>query len=324
MSAQEHNLQPTPLAADSDAAASLERNAIKHAKREIVIGYLCGAGLLLIWTSFIVMTRLGVSAGFNPMDMSALRFAFAFLVMAPIALRYGVFGIPILRVLILAFFGGLGMSLFAFHALKFGTAAHGGVLMPGLLPLWAAILAWGLLSQRPRPQQWLGLGLTILGGGALTLESFREIETGAWRGDLLFPCASFSWAIFGTLVRRWGIATLPAANAVAIGSALLFLPYWSLTTDGVMFDSPWPTLIAWGVFQGVFASVISMLLYNRAIEALGPVRPALITSLVPGCVAVSAIPILGEQLGPLQIVGLLVTMAGMVIALYAPSRRAPR
>ncbi len=292
--------------------------------RETLIGYLCGLGLLFIWSSFIVLSRLGVSAGFKPMDMTALRFGFAFLVMAPIALRHGFFGLSLVKVGVLASFGGLGMTLLAYHALQYGTAAHGGVLMPGLLPLWAAILAWSLLGQRPIARQWLGLGLTILGGATIAVESFRTLESGAWRGDLMFPCASFCWAIFGTLVRRWRIPALPAANAVAIGAAVLFLPYWALTTDGAMFQTPWLTLVFWGVFQGVIALVLSMLLYNRAIEALGPVRPALITSLVPGCVAVSAVPILGESLSLLQVAGLMVTMAGMVIALYAPSRSARR
>jgi drug/metabolite transporter (DMT)-like permease len=84
------------------------------------------------------------------------------------------------------------------------------------------------------------------------------------------------------------------------------------------------TLVYWGVFQGVIALVVSMLLYNRAIEALGPVRPAMITSLVPGCVAVSAVPILGESLSLMQVSGLLVTMAGMAIALYVPNRPTPK
>lgn len=301
--------------------SAIPANATRE--RETLIGYLCGVGLLFIWSSFIVLSRLGVSAGFKPMDMTALRFAFAFIAMAPVALRYGFFGLPIFKVVALASFGGLGMTLLAYHALQFGTAAHGGVLMPGLLPLWAAILAWGLLGQRPIPRQWLGLGLTILGGATIAAESFQSMESGGWRGDLMFPCASFCWAIFGTLVRRWRIPVLPAANAVGIGAAVLFLPYWALTTDGAMFDTPWLTLVFWGVFQGMIALVLSMLLYNRAIEALGPVRPALITSLVPGCVAISAVPILGESLSLMQIAGLLITMAGMVIALYVPRRAAP-
>jgi drug/metabolite transporter (DMT)-like permease len=293
-------------------------------KRETLIGYLCGGGLLFIWSSFIVLSRLGVSAGFKPMDMTALRFAFGFLVMAPVALRHGFFGMSLFKVFALAASGGLGMTLLAYHALLYGTAAHGGVLMPGLLPLWAALLAWALLGQRPKARQWAGLGLILLGGATIAAESFRAMDSGGWRGDLMFPCASFCWATFGTLVRRWRIPVLPAANAVAIGAAALFLPYWSLTTDGAMFETHWLTLVYWGVFQGVIALVVSMLLYNRAIEALGPVRPAMITSLVPGCVAVSAVPILGESLSLMQVSGLLVTMAGMAIALYVPKRPAPK
>lgn len=291
--------------------------------RETLIGYLCGVGLLFIWTSFIVLSRLGVSAGFSPLDMTALRLAFGLAVMLPVALRFGLFGIPLIRVAVLAFTGGLGMALFAFHGLKFAPAAHGGVLMPGLLPLWAALMAWTLLGQRPVRQQWLGLGLTLLGALAVGSESFHAVDAGSWRGDLLFPCASFCWAMFGTLVRRWQIAVLPAANAVCVGAGLFYLPLWALTTDGTLFQTSWTSLLAWGLFQGVLALVISMLLYNRAVVALGPVRPALITSLVPGCAALSAVPILGEAVSLTQLTGLFLTMIGMIIALSSPPRRVP-
>ena len=97
----------------------------------------------------------------------------------------------------------------------------------------------------------------------------------------------------------------------------------ALTTDGSLFQSSWTSLLAWGMFQGVLALVISMLLYNRAVVALGPVRPALITSLVPGCAALSAVPILGEAVSLTQLTGLLLTMIGMIIALSSPPRRVP-
>ena len=295
-----------------------------NAGREPLIGYLCGVGLLIIWTSFIILSRLGVSAGFRPLDMAALRLSFAFIAMAPVALRHGLFGLPLGKVAALAVFGGLGMAVFAFHAFQFGTASHAGVLMPGLLPLWAGILAWAMLGQRPGARQWVGLILTIAGGATVGAESFRAIDGDGWRGDILVPFASMSWAVFGTLVRKWKIAVLPAANAVGIGAGVIFMPFWALTTDGALFQAPWQDIVLWGMFQGVLALIISIILYNRAVVALGPVRPALVTSLVPGCVALSAVPILGETLGPLQIAGLLVTMVGMVIALTGPQGTGPQ
>jgi len=286
--------------------------------REALIGYLCTGALLFLWSGFILLSRFGVGAGFPPLDMTALRFVFALAVMAPIAARFGFFGMPWVQVLGLSATGGLGMALFAFHGFQFAPAAHAGVLMPGLLPLWAALLAWALLGQRPVGRRWLGLALILAGGGAVGAESFLETRSGSWRGDLLFPCASLCWAVFGTLVRRWSVPTLAAANAAGVGGALLYLPFWALTTDWALLRSPWETLLLWGVFQGVLTFIVSMLLYNRAVNALGPVRPALVTSLVPGCVAVAAVPLLGEALSGLQIAGLVMTMIGMVIALGGP------
>lgn len=268
--------------------------------------------VVAIWTSFILIARYTATRTLTAWDLGALRLGAAALVMLPLMLRRGMAGLSLRRALALATTAGLGFPLMAYAAFGFAPVAHASVFMPGILPLWTALLALVLLGIRPSGPQAVGLGL-ILAAAVLLLADQGHATPGAWRGDLLFAGASFSWALYTIAARRWQVPAIQATGAVAIGAALLYLPVYALLLPKGLAATSGAEILFQAFYHGVIAVVISLFAYTRALAVLGAARTTLITALVPGLAAVLAVPLLGEPLTLAILAGLVLSTTGMLV-----------
>jgi drug/metabolite transporter (DMT)-like permease len=281
-------------------------------QRELVIGLACAALTVAVWTAFLLVSRAGARGTLTPYDLVALRFGVAGLVMLPLLLRWGLRGIPLWRVAVLVLTAGPLFATVAFIGFAHAPASHAAVLMPGLLPMWAALLAWLVLNQRLDGRRWACLALIGAGVAVLFASNLREAPPGAWLGDIIFPLAPLSWAIFTVLARRWRVGALQATALVAVGSMLAYLPVYALLLPKGLAATPLGEIIGQGLFQGFIAVIVSLWAYTRAVEALGPAVATMLTAAVPGLAALLAVPLLHEPLTPLAGVGLVLVTLGML------------
>lgn len=199
--------------------------------------------------------------------------------------------------------GGLLYPVFAYSAFVFAPAAHASVLMPGSLPLWASLLAWIFMGERPGAARWLGLvcivaGDLLVGGGSL-LHALSG--GGVWRGDLLFVTASIVWACYTLLVRKWSLPAVHATVAITVFGFVVYVPLYALLAGGGVVEShflraPWQDILHQMAMQGWGSVVISGITFNLMIRHYGAVRSTMITALVPGLSATAAAVVLGEPL----------------------------
>jgi inner membrane transporter RhtA len=172
-------------------------------------------------------------------------------------------------------------------------------------PLTLAVLG----SRRPRDLLWVGLaglGVLLLGvqPGDLT-----------WAGVGFALLAGASWAAYILLSaqtgRRWpGIDGLALASVVAV---LLLTPLSLGTYADQLGDA---RILVLGALIGLLSSVIP---YTCELVALRSLRPAvfgILMSLEPAAAALAGLVVLGELLGPLQ----LVAMACVVVASVGATR----
>lgn len=277
--------------------------------------------VVAIWTLFLVLTRQGVKGSFTPWDLAFLRFGFATAVMLPVFLwrpagqRLG--KLTIGRALAVALFAGIGLTCLVFTGLSLAPAAHAAVLTTGTLPFSVAMLSWLMFGDRIAGRKLLSLGLILLGVLCMAWYAFvsaaADAQAGAWRGDILFPLASASWAMFVVLVRRWGVGAVDATLATALISFAVYAPVYLLFLPKQIMAAPWLDIVWHGVFQGIFALVVSMTLYTRMVQAFGPSRTTMITAVCPGLASLIAVPVLGEPLSALVLMGLAAVTAGMVV-----------
>jgi drug/metabolite transporter (DMT)-like permease len=301
---------------------------------------------VVIWTSFIVIARASADPArgglLNPFDIVYARIWGASLILLPWGwwlsqrdrLRraegmagFGNMGssfgglspLPLTTTLQVGIFGGLLYAMLAYNGFVFAPAAHASVLMPGSLPLWTALLAVLILGDRITPTRALGLALIVVGdlmvGGTSLLHALDG--SGVWRGDVLFILAAMVWSTYSVLVRRFALDAVRATIAITMLALLTYVPVYTLLlwlewVPGKVFVAPWRDVAFQMFFQGVGSVVISGITFTKMIQHFGPVRSTMITALVPGLSAISAVIFLGEPLGWNVLAGLTLVTAGIV------------
>lgn len=252
-----------------------------------------------IWVGWILLTRYGVTTTLSPYDITALRFACAGLLLAPVVYRrgWGIRQVGIMKWLVIVCCAGVPYVLIASSGLQFAPAAHAGALVPGTMPLWAALLAMLFLKEKITGVRKLGLmlipvGIVIFVGAGLT-----DFASGNWRGHLLFLTAAMTWASFTVAMRsagQSGFTPLQAAAVVSVVSAVVYLPVYLLFLPHRIMEAPLGPIITQTIYQGIFVSIISLFAYARSVAILGASLGASFASLVPVLAMLTAIPLLGE------------------------------
>lgn len=300
---------------------------------------------VLIWTSFIVIARASASHTLLPLDIALMRILGASCVLLPwawwrmrperargerVGSLLGLSPLP-LRVTVQAgLFGGLLYAVLAYVGFFYAPAGHASVLMPGSLPLWTTLLAMLLLHEKVSSARALGLACIVMGdllvGGMSLLRAFEGGEV--WKGDLLFMLAASCWSTYTVMVRRHGIDAIRATMAITSLAFVVFVPLFVLaTTLGLwptrIAQAPWYELLFQMAMQGGGSVVISGITFTYMVRHYGPVRSTMITALVPGLSALSAVALLGEPMHWNLLVGLALVTGGILLGVRAVRPAAP-
>ncbi|MBP7241413.1 DMT family transporter [Amaricoccus sp.] len=194
--------------------------------RDRILAWAALAATLVIWASFLVSTRAAVATALGPIEIGLMRFAPAAILFAPVLFRRGPIpaGATWRDATVFALCGGVAFVFLLASGMRYAPVADAGVFAPAMLPLWVALIARFALGERIGGVQAVGLAFLVAGGlavggwGAMTAGA-----PGAWRGHVLFACASLNWAIYTVAFRRSRLAALPAAAMLAFWAAAGFL-----------------------------------------------------------------------------------------------------
>lgn len=283
-------------------------------KKHLFQGYLAATATLLMWSSFSIISRMGGKSVLTPYDIFALRLATASLVLLPFigsmpkhAWRDG-------RLWLLALLGNLLYCLLVYQGFKFAPAAHGAILLAGLQPFLISAIAWLLVGTRPNPLRRIGLILIACGIVCAAMPYFTVWSADSAYGDFLILLSSISWALYSVLVARWGYSAWTITRAVALGSAVLYLPVYVLWLPKQLAAAPLSMIVTQSLFQGVVATILAMLTYLKAVSILGTERSAAFLALVPIVTGLLAVPLLDETLTAWLLIGLVFVSLGSYIA----------
>lgn len=283
------------------------------------VGVLCAIAVILLFASFTLVSRLGFASTLQPMDLAAMRFSIAGVLMAPSLWHYGLSGVRRRDAAALALFGGLGFALAAFTGFSLAPAAHGGVLLHGTLALTTFALARITSGAQASRRRAVGLVTILAGIAAIGWDSIAAGSGGQLLGDGALLLASFSWSAYGLLAQRLALAPAQSASIVAVLSMCCFLPGYVLLPGAgrSIFLATWQELLLQGMFQGVLIGAASIFVYSRAVAALGAVQTALFTAAVPAVTTMAAIFVLAERPSSAVLFGVVLVTVGMALAMKA-------
>ena len=278
-------------------------------------GYLAAFFTLVTWTGFSLVSRIGGKSPLTPYDIIALRLITASLVLLPFALRRlppGAWRDD--RLWVLALLGNLVYCLLVYRGFKYAPAAHGAILLSGLQPFLISAVIWLVNGIRPSRVRSIGLISIAAGITCAAMPYFSESSPDSLLGDFLILLGSICWAIYSVLATRWGYSPWTLTCAVALGSAVLYLPVYAIWLPKQLAAAPLSMILLQGAFQGIVATILSMLAYLKAISILGTERAAAFLALVPIVTGVVAVPLLDEPLTAWLLSGLAFVSLGSFIA----------
>ncbi|HEY7459872.1 MAG TPA: DMT family transporter [Xanthobacteraceae bacterium] len=275
-----------------------------------------------IWAAWIVGTRHAVTGTLPPEAVGLLRMIVPALLFAPVWLRTGLAPQGIRGLVALCVLGaGAPFFIVVATGMKFAPAADIGPLLPGTMPLFAALLAVLVDRERIGPERLIGYALIVAGIVAIAGRGVFDFSSGAWRGHGLVLVGAFLWAIYTIAFRRSRLGPFEAAALIGFWSTLMLLPFGMPPLAEAWRAGHGWEIAAQTVIQGVFSGILGLVAYGIAVARLGASKAAAFAALAPGMAAVIAIPVLGEAPDMAAVVGIVATSIGVALASGAMSLR---
>ena len=273
-------------------------------------------GLLaaVIWSSTFVIIKLGLTH-VGPLTLSSIRFLLAAAVLLPRILIRGGYegGLPArlwVRLLAIGIAGyaiGNGALAWSLQHVPAATAS----LVLGLEPILILFLAPILLREIPNNQQRLGTLVAFLG----TALFFSSMESGGGLlGAIALIVAILGILVFDLLARdtvKRALVPRSMIPSIPLAAGGVVLLVFAALIEGV------PNLSVTGwlllLWLGLVNTALANFLYFRAISGLSALQMNVLVSLSPMLTVLLAWVFLGEGLSILQLGGMAVATAGVLL-----------
>ena len=276
-------------------------------------GVLAALVTVTCWSGFNIVSRFGTKGVFTPFDMAAMRFGVA----ATLTMPFFLYLVPVRswpKYMALALFGGLGYGLLVYSGFAFAPSAHAGVFVNGGIPFWTVILTAILAGFKLSRHVYIALALSTCGLVMIAFNSMlADHAPNQWLGDLRFLAAAFCWAVFGLLVRRWQIRPHHGIFGIATFAALVYLPIYYFWLPKGLLDATTGDIALQCIYQGIIAALLAAGMFSYATHKIGACEAAMMLALVPAISAIGGYFILGEDLGIVVIVGILIVSLGALL-----------
>jgi drug/metabolite transporter (DMT)-like permease len=209
---------------------------------------------------------------------------------------------------------GAPFFLICSQGMLLAPAAHVGVMLPGVMPMFVALFSLLLFGERYSGARLLGYGLVLAGVLALGGASLLEAGFGDWRGHALLLVSAASWACFTLAFKRSGLTAWQAAALINAASVVIMVAVNAFGDNPPLWSVPWQTLAIQGFAQGILSGLLALAAYTYAVGVLGASKASAFVSLTPAFTAVLAAATLGEQLDGVTIAAVLGVGIGVALA----------
>jgi drug/metabolite transporter (DMT)-like permease len=201
----------------------------------------------------------------------------------------------------------------AYGGVALGVPAGLAALVLCLAPALVAVASGPVLGERLGRTGWWGSGLALV--GALVAGGHHLVAGGGSVAGLGLLALGLLGFASGTLYQKRTGATMDLRTGTAVqllAGAVAVLPVALVTEHGLPFPTGGPGLAAFAwivVANSVAGAVLLFVLLRRGTGA----GVSGLLYLVPPVTAVLAVPVLGQPLEPLTVVGIAVTLVGVVL-----------
>ncbi|MEM7073385.1 MAG: DMT family transporter [Pseudomonadota bacterium] len=280
-------------------------------------GLFAAMGIAMLWSGWIVLSRMGVTRDFSVSDIMLVRYATAAIVALPLAFLWWPRHLAWWKIILLSITGaGVGYAGVSYAGMRFAPASHIGIVMNGSLPIIVLLINAVLAKIRPSGWQWLfclliPLGFFIILADRQFESSPLDLMTGY--GLLLLASIQFGWYMVAGY--QWGITPRQLVACVPLVNGILAVLIW-FAFPGNLHQIARSEILLQAAYQGLGPSLIGVYLFYVANIYLGRQRTSAVMASVPVITTLLAIPILGEQPGLPTWIGMAVATSALLALIF--------
>lgn len=298
-------------------------------RKQNQIGALLAITSTVIWSGNFIVSRYAIHLA-GPISLAFFRWTIASISMFPFAWVAIKNEWPIFKQNKLYFFlmGLIGIAIYntlIYTSGHYTTAINMALFGSTVHPVVSALLGAALIHEKLHWKNITGMALCIFGTIYLLtkgeLANIIHFKIGA--GDLLMILAGCCFGTYNVFVRKkpLGISNTSFLFCLfSLGSIFLFpaamieMKYF----HSVQFNAH----LLWIVlYIGIGNSTISYLIWNMAIQKIGPGKAALFATLAPLLSSYEAVLFLGESFNKAQITSGLIIIVGILINTWPTSQK---
>lgn len=279
-------------------------------------GYIFTIITMLIWGSFSLLSRVSAQWNIQIWDLLALRFTVASLILLPILYyKKDYHYLLSYRSMLIALVGSVGYCVFVYLGFYYAPVVHGVILLNGLFPILAGIMAWIFIKQPFDRHTKISMIIII---STFILMSFLVVRTNYHFsiGDVFFVGSAICWAGFSVLLKKWKFTAWQVMVSLAIWSMILYLPFYFLLVTPKLNNVQFHHLAIQTIFHSIIVVIVATLSYAKAVEKIGIFKAGTIANIAPFTAPILAVFLLNEPLNMVMVCGLI----GMAIGALQPWR----
>lgn len=295
--------------------------------RVVAVAILCATLTQLLWGGNFVAGR-AIRGAIDPINLNFLRWSLASLILLPLLIHHRAPVLHTLRaaplqVLTLSILSVTLFNMLLYSGLQTATTAEAGIIV-GLSPIFILLLTHLMGDHRLGSGEIAGGALAFAGAMAVLFgRSDAAMGISGIAAPMFLLAAALVWALYTVLYQRFKLPLSPLlsmALMTTVGTvcAVPLLPLAPVPLIAIAFTAPVVLAVA---YITLGASLVAFLFWQIGVQGLGPARVAPFLQLIPVFAMLLGALILNEPVGAVQIAGLSMVLAGVILA---QSRRRQR
>lgn len=278
------------------------------------------AGILtaVIWGTTFISTKV-LLEDFEPIAVLIYRFIIAYVALSiikpkPLAFEslkkeFWYFLAGLLGVTIYFLFENIGLTY---------TLASNASVIVSTAPLFTALLVFIFLkNEKPKKYFFIGFLFAMSGIALISFQGTSTLELHVI-GDLLALGAAIVWAFYSVILKKhvdMSKQMIEVTKRIIFYGILTMLPFGAVYGAKLDLNKLFSGVnLGNFLYLGIGASAICYVTWNYSLEVLGALKASLYIYLVPVVAIITSVVVLGEPFTLTVAVGVVLTLAGLLIS----------
>ena len=281
-------------------------------------GHILAFMSVFFWSALYVSVKILLDF-LTPFELLVLQFIFGYIML--LTIKPKILKVSLKEEIIFAIAGLCGISIYnLFLNLSMEqTYASNVSIIIATAPLFTGIFAFILKIEKPYRNFFIGFALCIVGIGLLSFGDSDSIRIKPL-GDFFALVASMGWGAYSVVIvsiMNNGYDIIIATRKMIFYGILFLIPGFFIFDFSPKWNVFLQPMVALNfIFVVFFASGFCFVLWNKATLLIGAVKINIYVYLTPIITIIVAILVLDEKLGFYGIMGVVLTLLGVIVGEY--------